>query len=90
MTGRADIAAPSPLESEPTEIGEQTLVTGVRPVTLGDRLALRAAAPIAPKRNPDARQKPCDLGLFDEVGRAQTDLVDLLKATSPSDSAAEP
>ena len=90
MTGPADTAAPAPLDSEPTEIGEQTLVTGVRPVTLGDRLALRAAAPIAPRRNPDARQKPCDLGLFDEVGRAQTDLVDLLKATPPGDAAAEP
>ena len=90
MTGRAATAASAPLDSELTEIGEQTLVIGVRPVTLADRLALRAAAPIAPRRNPDAQQKPCDLGLFDEVGRAQTDLVDLLKATPPSDRAAEP
>ena len=90
MTGRAATAGPARPDSEPTEIGEQTLVTGVRPVTLGERLALRAAAPIAPRRNPDARQKPCDLGLFDEVGRAQTDLVDLLKATPPIDAAAEP
>lgn len=67
-------------ESEPTEIGEQTLVTGVRPVTLRDRLAVRQAEPPRPKRNPDARQKACNLGLFDEVGRTQTDLVDMLRA----------
>ena len=90
MTRATDTAPTFAIQSEATEIGEQTLVTGVRPVTLGDRLALRAAAPIAPKRNPDARQKPCDLGLFDEVGRAQTDLIDLLKATPPGDAAAEP
>ena len=69
-----------PPESEPTEIGEQVLVTGVRPITLRDRLAVRQAEPPRPKRNPEARQKPCDLGLFDEVGRAQTDLVDMLRA----------
>lgn len=67
------------LESEPTEIGDQTLVAGVRPVTLADRLALRAAAPMQPRRNPDAAQRPCDQGLFDEVSRAQTDLVDMLR-----------
>ena len=65
-------------EAEATAIGLQTLVDGVRPVTLADRLAERAADPIRPRRNPYAQQKACDVGLFDEVGRAQVDLMDLL------------
>jgi len=43
---------------------------GVRPVTLGEKLTARTAHPMTPRRNPHARQKPCDHGLFDEVGRA--------------------
>ena len=65
-------------EAEATAIGLQTLVDGVRPITLADRLAVRAAEPIRPRRNPYAHQKACDVGLFDEVGRAQIDLMDLL------------
>ena len=65
-------------EAEATAIGLQTLVDGVRPITLADQLAVRAAEPIRPRRNPYARQKACDVGLFDEVGRAQIDLMDLL------------
>ena len=67
-----------PLQTETTEEGEQTLVHGVRPVTLGERLTAKTRHPSRPRRNPDARQLPCDLGLFDEVGRAQTDLLDLI------------
>ena len=63
---------------EPTEVGAQSLVYGVRPVTLGERLTARTAHPMTPKRNPNAGQKPCDHGLFDEVGRAQIDLLDLI------------
>ena len=63
---------------EPTEVGEQSLIDGVRPVTLGERLTARTSHPMTPKRNPDAGQKPCDHGLFDEVGRAQIDLLDLI------------
>ena len=70
--------AATPLQTETTEEGEQTLVHGVRPVTLGERLTARTRHPSRPRRNPDARQLPCDLGLFDEVGRAQTDLLDLI------------
>lgn len=69
----------------PTEItpeGEQFVTPGVRPVTLADRLAVRAAQPIAPKRNPGVRQEPCDIGLFDEAGRNQIDLLDFLRAAS--------
>jgi hypothetical protein len=40
-----------------------------------------ALRPIAPKRNPNAQQTPCDLGLFDEVRRNQIDLVDFLNST---------
>ena len=63
---------------EPTEVGAQSLIDGVRPVTLGEKLTARAAHPMTPKRNPNAGQKPCDHGLFDEVGRAQIDLLDLI------------
>ena len=64
---------------EPTEVGAQSLIDGVRPVTLGERLTARTAHPMTPKRNASAVQKPCDHGLFDEVGRAQIDLLDLIQ-----------
>ena len=67
--------------TESTPEGEQVLVPGVVPVTLRDRLMARMAAPIAPKRNPDAAQKPCDIGLFDQAARDQRDLIDFLRAT---------
>jgi len=68
----------SKYESEPTDVGSQSLIDGVRPVTLGERLTARTAHPMTPKRNPNAGQQPCDHGLFDEVGRAQIDLLDLI------------
>jgi len=55
---------------EPTPIGFQTLVPGVVPISLADRLAARAAAPLEPKKP----QRPCDLGLFDLNARNQLDL----------------
>lgn len=70
----------------PTEItpeGEQTVAPGVAPITLADRLMLRAATPLQPTRP----QKPCDHGLFDEVRRNQLDLIEVLRA---ADSAASP
>lgn len=69
-------------QAERTEAGEQIVVPGVRPLTLADRLAMRAAAPMVPKRNPYAAQKACDVGLFDTAARAQLDLVDILRAAS--------
>ena len=63
---------------EPTEVGAQSLIDGVRPVTLGEKLTARTAHPMTPKRNASAVQKPCDHGLFDEVGRAQIDLLVLI------------
>ena len=73
--------------------GEQTVAPGVAPITLADRLALRAAAPLQPPRP----QKPCDHGLGacpragqrpdpgNEVRCNQLDLIEVLRA---ADSAA--
>ena len=72
----------APFASETTDAGEQALVSGIRPVTLADRLACRAAAPIAPKRNPNAEQRPCDIGLFDQAARDQLDLIDAIRAAT--------
>lgn len=52
-------------ESEATAVGRQTLIDGVRPIKLRDRLTVMAARPMTPKRNPTAIQKPCSHGLFD-------------------------
>lgn len=65
-------------QTEQTEVGEQTLMSGVAPVSLGAKLTARTARPMVPKRNPNTVQKSCDIGLFDEVGRAQIDLCDLI------------
>jgi hypothetical protein len=67
MTGPAPAA---PFAVEQTEIGPQTLVTGVAPITPADRLAFRAAAPMQPKKP----QRPCDLGLFDANARNQIEM----------------
>ncbi len=63
-------APPIPFETEPTPIGEQTLIPGVRRVSIYERLMVLAAQPLGSKK----LQKPCDLGLFDEVARNQLDL----------------
>jgi len=68
----APAAAP---EVEATAAGFQTLIAGVAPLSSRARLQVRADAPLMPKR----AQKRCDLGLFDEASRRQTDLVDLLR-----------
>ena len=59
-------------QTEVTDMGAQYLVDGVRPVTMRDKLAFLAVKPITPKRA--CEQKPCDIGLFDEVARNQLDL----------------
>ena len=66
MTGEL----PIPFETEPTPIGEQTLIPGVRRVSIYERLMVLAAQPLLPKKP----QRSCDLGLFDEVARNQMDL----------------
>jgi len=58
------------LPTEPTEQGDQMLVEGVVPITLRDRLTLRALAPLSAR----VPQKPCDSGLFDLAARNQLDL----------------
>jgi len=64
-------------QTEKTPDGVQALVTGVRPVTDRDRLAVLAARPLAPARP----QKPLNIGLFDEDARRQLDWTDLLRAS---------
>lgn len=60
----------APFAVEVTAIGAQTLVPGVAPITLADRLTWRAAAPLAAKKP----QRPADHGLFDTIARDQLDL----------------
>ena len=62
--------APIPFETEATSLGPQTLVPGVRPVSMKARLEVLAAHPLASMK----MQKPCDIGLFDDVARNQMDL----------------
>jgi hypothetical protein len=63
--------------AEPTETDIQTLISEVTPITPADRLALRAAAPMRPKK----LQRPCDFGLFDLAARDQLDLFTKLSPT---------
>ena len=58
------------LDVETTPIGNQTLVPGVAPITPAARLAMRANAPLLPKKP----QRPIDHGLFDTNARNQIDL----------------
>jgi hypothetical protein len=67
--------APIPFETEATHLGPQTLVPGVRPVSMKARLEALAAHPLEPKR----LQKPCDIGLFDDCSRNQMDLFSTCK-----------
>jgi hypothetical protein len=60
----------APLDVEATPIGNQTLVPGVAPITPAARLAMRADAPLLPKKP----QRPIDHGLFDTNARNQIDL----------------
>ena len=68
-------------DTEKTDAGSQTLMRSVVPFDgfavspLHDRLAVLAAAPLAPR----AAQKSCDMGLFDLESRRQIDLVDELR-----------
>ena len=58
------------LATEQTAIGEQTLVHGVAPITPRDRLAIRANAPMEPRK----AQRPADHGLFDTNARNQIEM----------------
>ena len=70
MSKAAPLAAAMPFEAEATPIGEQTLVPGVVPITPRDRLAIRANAPMEPRKP----QRPADHGLFDTNARNQIEM----------------
>ena len=70
MSSAAPLAAAMPFETEATAIGNQTLVPGVTPITPRDRLAIRANAPLEPRKP----QRPADHGLFDMVSRTQIEM----------------
>lgn len=69
-------------EFEKTEVGEQTLIDGVKPISLRKKLQLLSAQPMEGPRKFGLLQlrpqKSCNHGLFDEVSRAQIDLLDLI------------
>jgi hypothetical protein len=69
--------APIPFDTEATVQGQQVLVPGVWPVSMKARLEVLAADPLGSNR----LQKPCDIGLFDDVARNQ---MELFSANSPS------
>ena len=71
------------LPTETTPEGEQIVAPGVKSITLNDRLDWQMRQRMAPKRNPDAAQKPCDLGLFDVEGRRQIDWIDEMRKGKP-------
>jgi len=76
--------APDPgFAVEPTPIGLQSLVPGITPIGIAQRLAARAAAPLEPRKP----QRPCDLGLFDLNARLQ---LDLFQPAQPASVAGEP
>jgi hypothetical protein len=66
---------PEGLQTETTPEGEQTLVPGVRPITQRERLETLMCAPLTTRR----AQKPLNIGLFDEDGRAQQDILDFIR-----------
>ena len=68
--GARGMSAAPILEVEATAIGNQTLVPGVAPITARDRLAMRANAPLEPRKP----QRPADHGLFDMVSRTQIEM----------------
>ena len=70
MSRAAPLAAAMPFETEATAIGNQTLVPGVAPITPRDRLAMRANAPLEPRK----AQRPADHGLFDTNARNQIEM----------------
>lgn len=58
------------LDAEVTPIGVQTLVSGVVPITPAQRLAMRANAPMEPKKV----QRAANHGLFDLGSRNQIEM----------------
>ena len=67
------------LATEPTPEGEQTLVPGIRPISVRERIEARMVAPLVPTKP----QKPLNIGLFDEDARNQLDLFCRREAVPP-------
>lgn len=67
MNGDAPAAR---FEAEATQAGVQTLVAGVAPITAAERLAMRANAPLLPRKP----QRALDHGLFDTNARNQIEM----------------
>jgi hypothetical protein len=59
-----------PADCERTDQGLQIVAPGIAPVSVKARLEMRSAEPLRGRK----AQKPCDIGLFDEVARRQLDL----------------
>lgn len=59
-----------PPVAEVTPEGEQILIPGVRPIGTRERIEAAMAAPLRPR----LRQKPLNIGLFDEDARNQLNL----------------
>ena len=55
---------------EQTQAGVQTLVSGVAPISFAERLAIRANAPMEPRKP----QRPANHGLFDMNARNQIEM----------------
>ena len=73
MTNPKDkIATDQTSVTETTDAGQQFVIDGYRPVSQRERLEQMARLPMGPKRF--CLQKPCDIGLFDEVTRNQMEL----------------
>ena len=72
-------AAPIPFETEPSPLGEQCLIAGVHPVSMKARLEVLAAHPMVTTK----LQKPCNIGLFDDVAQNQMDLFSTDKPQKP-------
>jgi len=70
MSSAAPNANTIPLDAEVTPIGVQTLVSGGAPITPAQRLAMRANAPMEPKKT----QRAADHGLFDTNSRNQIEM----------------
>lgn len=68
--GRGRLSNPLIFASETTPVGEQTLVYGISPITTRERIAMRACAPLEPKR----AQRPANHGLFDLGARNQIEM----------------
>jgi hypothetical protein len=66
----SSLGAAKPFEAEPTQAGVQILVAGVAPITAAERLAIRANAPLGPKKP----QRAVDHGLFDTNARNQIEM----------------